>query len=125
MSHKATDWAWEAPVRGVRQHVLFAIAERTNRNTGRATPSLAELSARTGLGQSTIRGHIRALEAAGLLKVEVTNGGRRQRSTYIPMLHLQFSKASETPQELGGRTTKTRQQRGQWESARRPVSIAQ
>src|SRR5690348_8148643 len=65
MSHKATDWAWEQPVRGVRQHVLLALAERANSKTWQCNPSLPELAARTGLGESTIRGHLRAMEEAG------------------------------------------------------------
>jgi hypothetical protein len=95
MSHKATDWAWEQDVRGVRQHVLLALAERANRNTWMCNPSLPELAARTGLGESTIRGHLRAMETLGLISVKWSNGGRRKRSIFTLLV-------AETPQELHG-----------------------
>lgn len=98
MSHKATDWAWEQPVRGVRQHVLLALAERANGKTWQCTPSLPELATRTGLGESTIRGHLRAMEKAGLIAVEWSNGGRRKRSLFTLL-------SSDTPQELRGNET--------------------
>lgn len=73
--------------------MLLALAERANRTTWQCNPSLPELATRTGLGESTIRGHLRAMEEAGLLAVKWSNGGRRKRSLFTLL-------APETPQEL-------------------------
>jgi hypothetical protein len=99
MSHKATDWAWEQPVRGVRQHVLLALAARANVRTRQCSPSMAELRARTGLAENTIRDHIKALVGEGYVAADVSNGGRRKRSTYTILMDRA---TPETPQELKG-----------------------
>lgn len=100
VSHKATDWAWEQPVRGVRQHVLLAVAERANIKTRKCTPSLGELAQRTGLGESTIRGHLQALDSLGLIKAEWSKGGRRKRSVFTMLMDTPSVAVPETLQEL-------------------------
>lgn len=69
--------------KGVQQHVLVGLADFHNKDTGRCDPSIAEVAELTGLGATTIRRAIRQLEAAGLLIVNGTLGGRQQHARYV------------------------------------------
>lgn len=102
MSHKALDWVWTQPVRGTRQHVLLALAKKARPKTEQASPSMPELIEMTGLGESTIRGHLQALAEMGIIRAEVSNGGRHKRSTYTLMIGSTAESGSPTPQELRG-----------------------
>lgn len=104
VSTMAMDWAWTRPVRGPRQHVLLALAKKVRPKTEIATPSMPELVEMTGLSETTIRAHIQAMSNAGIITVEVSNGGRHKRSTYtLPgsatPQQVRGRKGSETPQE--------------------------
>lgn len=103
VSHKAQDWAWAQPVRGTRQHVLLALAKRAKPKTEIAVPSMPELAEMTGLTENTLRSHIRALEALGLIRADRSNGGRHKRSTYTLMVNATPCGETSTPQELQGR----------------------
>lgn len=103
MSNKAFDWAWTQPVRGTRQHVLLALAKRARPKTEQASPSMPELVEMTGLSESTIRAHIQALGESGIIRVEVSNGGRHKRSTYTLLVPAGFKNGSLTPQLSGGK----------------------
>lgn len=83
VSLNALDWVWDQPVRGTRQHVLLALAKRVRPKSETAAPSMPELCEMTGLSETTIRGHLQALSAAGVIAVSVSNGGRHKRSTYV------------------------------------------
>jgi DNA-binding Lrp family transcriptional regulator len=132
MSWPALKWAWETPVRGVGQHVLLALANRAEKDSHECHPSLGDIADQTGLGVSTIRRTLRALEDDGLIKVEVTNGGRRQHSTYRLMVGMTFPQAEkparsgrvsddETRSQRPGLSTETRSTRAGKTAETRPL----
>lgn len=109
VSFAAIRWAWTTPARGVQQHVLLALANYHNRDTGHCDPSNAEIAEATGLGATTVRRAIRALEDAGLLIVKDTTGGRQQRARYVfPTDEVKTDTRPERPSKRG---TKTRPER--------------
>lgn len=95
MSARVLVWAWSVPVKGVRQHVLLALANSHNKDTGRCNPSMSELAELTGLGERTVRRAIGDLIADGVIVVENAGetgratGGRRIRARYGFMVHVE------------------------------------
>jgi len=71
MSITATNGAWahieQRDMTPASALVLLALARRHNQETGRCDPSLLRLSRDTGLGERTVRGAIRQLEALGVI----------------------------------------------------------
>lgn len=53
--------------KATRKLVLLCLADRANRDTGLAYPSVATISRDTGLGESTVRSALHALVATGLI----------------------------------------------------------
>lgn len=92
MSWPALRWAWDQPARGVQQHVLLALANRHNKESGLCNPSMADLASMTGLSERTIRRAIGDLITDGL--VEIGNpgvdgkakGGRRIHTRYVLLM---------------------------------------
>lgn len=106
------DWCWTQPVDGPRLLVLLALAKRVQPKTEVATPSMPELMHMTGMSETTIRSHLQALARQNVITVEVSNGGRRQRSTYtltgvLTPRELWGSKPAKTPREATPRNPET------------------
>lgn len=106
------DWCWTQPVDGPRLLVLLALAKRVRPKTDQATPSMPELVHMTGMSETTIRGHLQALARAGVITVNVSNGGRHQRSTYtlpgvLTPRELWGSKPLKTPREATPKNPET------------------
>lgn len=98
------DWAWTRPVDGPRLLVLLALAKRVRPKTDKANPSMPELMHMTGLSETTIRGHLQGLATDRIIVMDVSNGGRHQRSTYtltgvLTPRELWGSKPEKTPRE--------------------------
>lgn len=112
VSSLAQDWAWTQPVDGPRLLVLLALAKRVRPKSDQATPSMPELAQLTGMSETTIRGHVQALAKANVIHVEVSNGGRHQRSTYtlpgvLTPRELWGSKPVKTPREATPKNPET------------------
>lgn len=104
VSSVAMDWAWTRPVDGPRLLVLLALAKRVRPKTEQASPSMPELVHMTGLSETTVREHVQALATAGVIKVDVSSGGRNKRSTYtlpgcLTPRETWGSKPAKTPRE--------------------------
>ena len=64
--------------------VLWVLALRACRDCGLAWPGARYLEAKTGLGESAVRGGLRELERAGYLKIHAyPTGGRGRATEYI------------------------------------------
>lgn len=66
--------------KSTRKLVLLCLADRANRDTGYAYPSIATICRDTGLGESTVRGALQALIDTGLI-VQDGWAGRADRQT--------------------------------------------
>lgn len=115
MSRRATDWAWKTTARGVRLLVLLALADYADKDTAQCHPSLPQIGDKTGLGTSTIRRELRNLETDGLIKTDVSAGGRHARSDYTLMLGTQPERAGKelgaTHSERLGKSSETQPER--------------
>lgn len=96
VSTKALIWVWSTGVRGTDQHVLLALADSHNRDSGLCNPSMSELAEKTGLSERTIRRSIGSLLAAGVVEIENAHeetgrarGGRRVRARYRFVVRLE------------------------------------
>lgn len=114
MSRKAADWAWKTPAKGVQLLVLLALADYANDKTLECRPSLPSIAEKTGLGTSTVRRELRSLEAAGLIKTEVSSGGRHARS------HYHFVITETQPQRAGKKASKQPKKRPETQPDRAP-----
>lgn len=74
MSYKATNWAYELPLKGSPKPVLVALADMAD-EAGTCFPSQATLARMTGLGERTVRRAIEELESLELLKRVPRYGG--------------------------------------------------
>lgn len=84
MSHRATNWAVQ--VRGIKpaaKVVLWHLADRHNKDTGRCDPSQALLAEDCEMSRSAVNSHLTALEKAGLITriQRVNSATKRQEST--------------------------------------------
>ena len=73
MSLDATRWAWMQKLPPTRKLVLLSLADRADENH-RCYPSIARLSADTGLYRETIMEAIASMEASGVLSVTRRSG---------------------------------------------------
>lgn len=85
MSIEAWKWALdtgeERDLEPSQRLVLFILSNSADHTGGNLFPSYSYISRRTGLGKSTVRSHISALQAAGLLiKVPRSRGDGSQTS---------------------------------------------
>ena len=80
MSLDATRWAWRLQIRSSEKLVALAFADRAGEEHT-AWPSILRLTKDTGLNAKTVRGVIRRLEAAGLIR-------REQRTGSTPIYRL-------------------------------------
>ena len=84
MSHKATNWA--VSVRGIKPQaklVLWHLADRHNKDTGRCDPAQETLARDCEISRSSLNNQLRVLEAAGFIKriQRVHPDTKRRRST--------------------------------------------
>lgn len=84
MSHKATNWA--VSVRGIpatAKVVLWHLADRHNKETGRCDPSQDLLAEDCEISRSTLNNHLNLLEEKGFIKriQRVNSATKRQQST--------------------------------------------
>jgi DNA-binding transcriptional ArsR family regulator len=64
------EWAWRQEVPSGQKLVLLALADRANEDDGTCWPGLRRVAEKVGLEQRTVRRHVEALEAAGMLRRE-------------------------------------------------------
>ena len=100
MSHTATNWAVQ--VRGISAHakvVLWHLADRHNKDTGRCDPSQELLAADCEMSRSGLNNQLDVLEQGGFIKRirRVNSATKRKESTYYI---LNFDVL--TPQDLDG-----------------------
>ena len=70
MSFQAMSWAVAQKTSNAGQKlVLLMLANYCNSHTGQCNPSHKRLAEECSMGLSTLKGHVAALEAAGLLKI--------------------------------------------------------
>ena len=84
MSHRATNWA--VSIRGIKPQakiVLWHLADRHNKDTGRCDPAQETLARDCEISRSSLNNQLRVLEAAGLIKriQRVHPDTKRRRST--------------------------------------------
>ena len=101
MSHRATNWAVQ--VRGISAHakvVLWHLADRHNKDTGRCDPSQELLAGDCEMSRSGLNNQLKTLEQSGFIKriQRVNSATKRQESTYYI---LNFDVL--TPQDVEGR----------------------
>lgn len=95
LSFPALMWAWSTPARGVKQHVLLALADEHRRDSGDCHLSTADLVEKTGLSERTIRRAIGDLLADGLIEIGNPGkngraaGGRRVHPRYVFVVRLE------------------------------------
>lgn len=89
VSFPALKWAWDQSARGVKQHVLLALANRVNPKTQLCCPSMADLSTLTGLSERTIRRAVSDLIADGL--VEIGNAGPDGKARGGRRIHTRYA----------------------------------
>lgn len=112
MSVWATKWAYEQTIKPVgRKFVLIAIADFAD-ETGWCFPSQETLASMTDQGVSTVRAHIKKLEADGLVKREARyapqGGGRKSDGFWLqaPKESLKPPPKSKPP-KAGGKVKQT------------------
>ena len=84
MSHRATNWAVQ--VRGIPPHakiVLWHLADRHNKDTGRCDPSQALLADDCEISRSGLNRQLKLLEEAGFIRriQRINSSTKRQEST--------------------------------------------
>lgn len=84
MSHRATNWAVQ--VRGIKPSakiVLWHLADRHNKDTGRCDPSQALLAEDCEMGRTAINSHLKKLEELGFIRriPRINSATKRQEST--------------------------------------------
>lgn len=84
MSYKATNWAWELPLRMPEKFVLVALADMADEQHS-CYPGQATLSAMTGASERTVRRALVKLEEDGLITREERRkeGGYRTSDRYV------------------------------------------
>jgi len=85
MSHDATNWA--VKVRGISpaaKVVLWHLADRHNRDTGRCDPSQEKLSEDCEISRSSLNNQLRSLEQLGIISREkrLNQHTKRQKNTF-------------------------------------------
>lgn len=106
MSHRATNWAIEVVKgRGLRpaaKLVLFHLADRHNKDTGRCDPSQELLAADCEVSRSSLNDQLDILEADGLIRRarRVDPATNRKVSTYY-ILGLDFDDAQKPCPKIG------------------------
>lgn len=80
MSYKATNWAYELPLRGSAKPVLVALADMAD-EAGSCFPSQARIATMTGLGERTVRRSLCQLEELGLISRLARYGGTDGRKS--------------------------------------------
>ena len=70
MSILARDWAYSQALAAPAKPVLVALAEHVSGEGRACWPSVSRLARMTGYAERTVRRALRALEAAGLVRIE-------------------------------------------------------
>lgn len=88
MSYKALIWALgQEELKARERLVLIYLADHCNEEKGYAWPSIKRLSKRTGMGQSTVKRAVAALELMGLIRVsrqsKMVDGSRFSNRYYL------------------------------------------
>ncbi len=92
MSHKATNWAVQ--VRGIKpaaKVVLWHLADRHNKDTGRCDPCQDTLAADCEISRSSLNDQLKTLENGGLIKrIQRVNSAtsRKESTAYILNFHI-------------------------------------
>ena len=74
MSILARDWAYSQALAAPAKPVLVALAEHVSGEGRECWPSVSRLARMTGYAERTVRRALRALESAGLVRVEQRAG---------------------------------------------------
>lgn len=98
MSIRVMDWVWrQSKSRGVERLVLLAIADCANDEGEHAYPSIATLTSKAGIGESTTHRAIKALVDLGELRV-TQNAGKRGTNLYAVIMDAgRGGSQSDTP----------------------------
>uniref|UniRef100_UPI003AF62E4A helix-turn-helix domain-containing protein n=1 Tax=Thiolapillus sp. TaxID=2017437 RepID=UPI003AF62E4A len=105
MSILARDWAYRQALRAPEKPVLVALAEHVGGAGRECWPSLARLALMTGYSERTVRRALRALEAAGLVRIERRPG---RPALYSLNLSTTPDRESGAPGQSVPRTGKNR-----------------
>lgn len=101
MSYKATNWAVQ--VRGIKpatKVVLWHLADRHNKDTGRCDPSQELLAFDCEISRSTLNVHLKILEDAGLIKrIQRVNSATKRMDSTAYILNFEVTE----PQDVGSR----------------------
>ncbi|WP_419600873.1 helix-turn-helix domain-containing protein [Thiolapillus sp.] len=105
MSILARDWAYSQALAAPAKFVLVALAEHVSGEGRACWHSVSRLARMTGYAERTVRRALRALEAAGLVRIE-----RRPGRPALYSLNLSTTPARESgdPGLSGRRTEKNR-----------------
>jgi hypothetical protein len=93
MSIKALNWAFHLELHGPAKSVLIALAEHADQD-GKCFPAISRLMLFSGLSERAVRGALRKLEDAGMLKTEQRDG---HRSTYELTMNGNTTPAPRAP----------------------------
>lgn len=84
MSYKATNWAYDLPLKGSAKPVLVVLADMADESNS-CFPSQERIASMTGLGSRTVRRAILRLEAAGMITrtARYDKNGHRSSDRYV------------------------------------------
>ena len=103
MSFQAMTWAVKQKLPTNQKMVLLMLADRTNRDTGRCTPSHKNLAEDCGMSQATLKRCLAALADAGYISIQArTAEGVNLSNQYI--LHMSDDTNASVQNEGGGVT---------------------
>ena len=105
MSFQAMTWAVKQKLPTNQKMVLLRLADRTNRDTGRCTPSHKNLAEDCGMSQATLKRCLAALADAGYISIQArTAEGVNLSNQYI--LHMSDDTNASVQNEGGGVTVR-------------------
>jgi hypothetical protein len=96
MSYKATNWAYEMPLRGTSKPVLIALADMADEDST-CYPGQERLSEMTGLSISSVARALKRLETLGLIVREHRYGARGYRTSDRYRLQLSVTLPESLP----------------------------
>lgn len=112
MSNAALTWVFPIPVTGPRKAVLIALAEHAD-DDGDCWPSISRLALFAGVTERCVQTSLKSLEAAGLVRVDRSTGGRNSNQYRLDITgapdegliaaaelpRTTFTPATDTPEE--------------------------
>lgn len=108
MSHHASTWAWDQDVRNPRHKLLLVKLADSANDDGVCWPSLRTLAKHTGISKSALSRAARALEAAGLLRIQETTKSNGLKGGNVYHLALPGVQAATEPRVPLRRDTENR-----------------